>query len=755
MANDTELRLGFKADIAEVNAATRSLQTYKAEYQNVQKAAADFTRTEQQVNQALADTAKVASGDFSAKLEKAFKLMREQALDANKEIQRLRDSLKETADTASNAPKARFGRVIGQVGGLTNAIGDQGLGKVVQEAGKFTQITETFSAISEAAAAAGVSMGAFLLSIVPIAAIAGAGGLALKVLGDTIKENDERVKHFAESLKAQSDAELQATELKRKASKAEIEDAIARDKAALATVQAEKAAREAATKAAIEQADAIIKAAEKEDNAIKGVAAEIAKNNLINGVKEGMDDLNKKEADLTASIKRNTEEVLPAVAARENETTAIKANSDALIASADNAYQAAVKTQQLQGLTKEQAEKQQEQLNVQIKGTLDALNVLESSGDKSDAVQAKIKAYNDQLDKLGSEYSQITDLLNQNVLASEAEKKARQDSIAVAKKYREDIQNIENQADSAGKASAQKYSDTVVQIAEQATKAAEDSLRKLQEKQADLATSFAQGESDARRKAQQDALDAQIKFQRTEANEAKNHERDLQKIRKDAADKEQDLILNRDFAGLFQLKRDTAKQIDESNSNYVQQRQDRLEAFKQEQGDRQQQFAQEEQARIENYQRQLAAAQIAYQREQEQAARNRRDALVKAQQQYNQELTLINQKYTQELKARQAAAIQELQIIAQGDSAKLALEAQYYAASQQLLKNAIAGVSGGYTGKSSSLSNAGGANAANNVNNNTHQIVVNQSIQGGSDPAVIASVAAQKAILTIKQVLGL
>jgi hypothetical protein len=278
--------------------------------------------------------------------------------------------------------------------------------------------------------------------------------------------------------------------------------------------------------------------------------------------------------------------------------------------------------------------------------------------------------------------------------AIEDGKRIREQSVSAVARYNEDLKRLdETRLKSLADAQA-RYNKSLVDIAQQASKAASDALKKLREARDNLARDFARGEADAARQAQLDRLDLQINVQREEARALRDHYRDIEQIQRDAQRSEEDLIANRDFAGLFRLRRDTGRQIEDANRNFVAERQERLTAYAQQQADLIAQFQRDREARLIKYQQDIADAQAAYAAERQQIEASRREAQARARVQLAQDLQLAQQKYTQEIKLRQQAITQELQMIAQGESAKLALENQYWQQSLNLVRQAIGAVSG-------------------------------------------------------------
>lgn len=328
----------------------------------------------------------------------------------------------------------------------------------------------------------------------------------------------------------------------------------------------------------------------------------------------------------------------------------------------------------------------------------------------------------------------VTDAIKAREAADE-QNKIRQDSVSAWKKYTDDVTKLNEAEQKALADLEQKYADTKVAIAKQAATAAENALNKLTESRASLALGLARADADAQTQRQQDTLNAQIDFARDEARAARDHANDLLDIRRRAAESEEDLIAKRDFAGLFRSRRNTNNQIDDANRQYSKQRADRLEAFAQEADDRNRQFVFEQQQRIVKYNRDLADAQVQYSKELQQSRLAKNRALLEAAAAYARDQQLLYNKYQAERSARISSINSELQLIAQGNAGKLALEKQYYDQLNAFLRAQLANVGGGGSNNFSGASTPG----ANTIN---YSPSIN--ITSGADAAQVGKIVEQK-----------
>lgn len=163
---------------------------------------------------------------------------------------------------------------------------------------------------------------------------------------------------------------------------------------------------------------------------------------------------------------------------------------------------------------------------------------------------------------------------------------------------------------------AQNAANAQIQIQQQANQQEANILQRAADQRVAIAQRAADAEADAllglnrsieadRIRLGQQQADARLAFQRDEAKSAKQHFANLQKIRKDAEANEFELILNRDFAGLAKARRDTEQRLEEEDTRYKQEREQRLIALKNQLGDQQKAFIRERQARLVQYQQQL------------------------------------------------------------------------------------------------------------------------------------------------------
>jgi hypothetical protein len=281
--------------------------------------------------------------------------------------------------------------------------------------------------------------------------------------------------------------------------------------------------------------------------------------------------------------------------------------------------------------------------------------------------------------------------------ALEEETRIRESSIGVVKKYNEEVERIREQAAQQEIALADRLADQQVQIAERAAEDAQKALEDLQRTRAGLGTDLSRDLASASDDARREALDRQIEFQRDEVEATIRHQADLERIRRSAQEREFELGLSRDFAGLARSRRQTAGDLSETNQRFAEDRAQRARAFAAETEDNARQYAVEREQRIAKYQQDLIDAEQAYRLELAQSRQQTQRSLAEANTAYSRDLAQLRAKLTAELSARQQAAIGELRIIQQGQAVKLKLEEQYWIQAQKLVLAATANLGGSST----------------------------------------------------------
>ncbi len=465
---------------------------------------------------------------------------------------------------------------------------------------------------------------------------------------------------------------------------------------------------------------------------------------------------------------------------QDQTTQTLKDQTSAVLASV--AAQAQGETQ-IAALRRDGTEKQLESLKetnqAQQQSDQDALaslqkyqSTLDKSSDDYKAVQAQIDSYNTDLGNLKESFVALSDPTLKVAVdandAAKAQQKLVEESAKDYQQYLKDTASANEQYASDISKTNSDYYAKIQDIAAQATKQATDLLEKLLEKDADLKTSLLNQEADDATKLQQQELGDTIKYQREQVKLAQDHENKLAQIIKDAKEQQENLIANRDFSGLFNLKKTTDDKIQAENDQYAQSRQAQLDAFNQQEDDEKRHYAEQEQQRLVDYNRQLAAAQLQYQRQSAQDAQNQKDTLNKAQNAYNQQLAALDDKHAQELQKLKDNAVAQYTLLTETDDELLKTQAQYYAALKGMATNALNSVASGLTGGSASgggnpslTSSLNGPNYRGNTGGNTTSTIYNQQsatvtipINGADHPIITANAVKALIAQQMKEYLG-
>ncbi len=293
--------------------------------------------------------------------------------------------------------------------------------------------------------------------------------------------------------------------------------------------------------------------------------------------------------------------------------------------------------------------------------------------DKEEAATKKLTAAWDEMAEAMRNVDDRTRQASMNIInarlnsQTEAEEKAAKDRadaedrvIDATRKANADIESIETRSLEQRARNQDQYNQRIVDITRQAADAAASALTTLTQQRQDLATELSRDFGKAERDARAQELDIRIDAQREEARSLREHERNKQRILEDSRDREFELILNRDFLGLFNLRRQTGRDLGRADTDFVAQRQERQIAGNDQLSDLRRQLVQERQERLIAYQQQLADAQLSYNRELQQIAQRRAQELLIVAQTRNAELNQLRATTTAALTLRRNQAAEEI-----------------------------------------------------------------------------------------------
>lgn len=301
-------------------------------------------------------------------------------------------------------------------------------------------------------------------------------------------------------------------------------------------------------------------------------------------------------------------------------------------------------------------------------------------------------------------------------------KRTRDDLIAATEQYNTDIENIQNRAYEQLAAAQEKYNEAQIDAAEKLADSQEDITEKLAEKIADLGVDAAKEAAEADREFRKERAEEIRDYQRDEQDAAQDHAKRLIDIRKDAAQAEEDAILSRDFKRLFEIRRNTGRQLEAANEEFNEERAARQADLQEKLGDIANEFAEERALRQQEYQERIAEAQQQAQEERAQIQEDYAERRAELAQNLQEERAAIQRERVEQIALRNEAIREELALIASGHEQRLALEAQFQ---QRMLAQANNILSGGLGGLSlatggAGLSGFGGGFGGGILNNNNN-----------------------------------
>jgi hypothetical protein len=260
-----------------------------------------------------------------------------------------------------------------------------------------------------------------------------------------------------------------------------------------------------------------------------------------------------------------------------------------------------------------------------------------------------------------------------------------QDIASTTKQYNEDIKGLETKKQQDIIELNKKFADEQIEIARERVKAETEALADLNNDLRKLNTDLTrETEKEGRDRARKN-IEMQIEFQRDEVADAQSHLEKLQKIKVDAAKKEQDFVENFDFASLFDLSEQVVQQTNEANEEYDKQRQERVQALQYEREDLVREFGAQREERLIQYDQDRADRQAQYEQERARIVTESAEKLMLAQQAHANDLTQLQTKFVSEQQLRQQAYAAELQLLMQSEAARAQVIAQ---AQEALLQQA-------------------------------------------------------------------
>ena len=229
-----------------------------------------------------------------------------------------------------------------------------------------------------------------------------------------------------------------------------------------------------------------------------------------------------------------------------------------------------------------------------------------------------------------------------------------------------------------------KLADQIISITQRAADAARETRIGLERELASLTTGAGRDIAGMERDTRREDLEIVLKDQRDAEKSLRQHLRTMQKLRRDSENQEAELIQMRDFRGLFNLRRNTRKRIEEESNNFTDQENERQIALSQERADNIRHFNIARADRMTALKQEISDAQAA--------------AAVK--------LSDINRLRNIELSRLRQSANEQLSILSQTESAKVAIVQQGAAAVKGALASMFAGLPSGKAFKAAVMSNS-------------------------------------------------
>jgi len=784
--------------------ANKALDKTRSYIDDVTKSAKKLAIVAPDVGESIAKNTDAAAGSV-LRLRDAYEAVRKSATSAGK-ASGGGGSLNAIGNIGQVGSRALGAVGLGEIGQLVNSIGDLAdAGKIADEVQNLVKSIAPLQGIAErltpAIGASGAAFASLGLVIAPIAAAVLAVVVVLKALQDSAERAAKAQQEQIDASNKQFDQAFQIKQAAQNKTKEQLAQDYDNARAELDLNQ-QKLDAARARKAAIDEEFANLGSSfnpqRRSDLGAQGATEQ-----------KNIDDLTKHMLELQDQLVVTTSATQDsAQAQREAGDVALKAAQDHLAAMQDNQRMQAQLDELAATGTSKQAkamveanERQLASLQAYQKAAIEYAQSLKQGSEENRLASEQSAAYGHQIDLLTQQNEALTastipviEAREKEAAAAEYQKKQFEETAEAVKKFNSDVANL----DKGIQDSKDKLVETLDSIFAEAQKSAEQALEKLLQKRADLAQNAQRAEDKAARDAERARVNIQIDSQRAEIDAYKGYRRKLRDIQKQSDEDSFELILNRDFGGLFNLNRSTEAAKNQAAQDEIDSLEDIQEARKRSLDDLAQNIEAERQERQIALQQQIADAVAAYQLERVQIDAQRAEAFAKAKAAAAREQQLLQQ----QLDARAQSIRSELQLIQQGEQTRLqitnaAMQALINQA-QQLL-GALSGSGGGGGGgagrgrafggsvtpfksynvnelagqqesvtsggqsfmlpkgagvftpfKSGTVNSNGGGGSGNTVN-----LTQNFSIQSGMDAGAIANLIQKKTVETIRIINGL
>jgi hypothetical protein len=297
-------------------------------------------------------------------------------------------------------------------------------------------------------------------------------------------------------------------------------------------------------------------------------------------------------------------------------------------------------------------------------------------GEETEEIAKQISTYTFQLidnqrmqEKIANDY---LDTAKQRELAAEIENESAQAVI----KYNRDAQAVRDQYERSKVASEQKLSDDLIRIEDRRIQQIERAQEQLIERQEAINLKASREEQDQASKLAHERQQQAVKIEREELKAEMDHARKVRDIREKSAQQEFNLLLKRDFAGLFALRQRTDQEIKTAERASDEATKAREQARGEQAQDEMAKLAFEREQRQTRYQREIADAHAQAQRTQQQAQATADRELQLANDKHQAQLRMLHDQKWQELGILKKSIHDEVAELQRGRTARVRAEMQ-------------------------------------------------------------------------------
>ncbi len=311
------------------------------------------------------------------------------------------------------------------------------------------------------------------------------------------------------------------------------------------------------------------------------------------------------------------------------------------------------------------------------------LQALQTSGDTSEEVTARIKALESSMSSLDTETGILTNSLRSGAAA------ANDASKEFSKVQQDTVRTQQQTVDKIGAAN-QKYSDALSSIARSSSQSIANIKRGTVEGFKKLSEDFKQGNLDAMKDAQNELSDLRQDAYRDEQQDFRENQRTFRDLRRDSIRDEKDAIRSRDVLALSDIRERTKEEVDDARTRIKDEKTERDIAFKNELKDYTVNQGRIRQERLRDFKRQQADLRKSESKSLADARRAKSRQLADAARARDAEIRMAKEAYAAQLKILE----------------------EFFKRSTQLARGATSSVGGSSSGGSTAPSPGGTASLA-------------------------------------------